>query len=183
MDGEYNGGFVFDKQNLVDYIINKYAKDFGNRLISPIKLQKGLYFLFAFWGGKIRGGRGREDVELPVDDFHDCLFNANFCAWKYGPVDREIYNQFKHYRNIDDVKLPQEVDLQHLPDISDREYYFAKDFVESYLNRIFITSDFGLVDLSHKDECWKKAFYSDDTPIDNEINSEDIINEYVGANN
>lgn len=172
--------FVFNKLNLAEYIIYKYSEEYNGRLISPIKLQKGLYFLFAFWGGYIRGGKNRNDVELNVNDFHDYLFSADFSAWKYGPVDRSIYGQFKQYETIKDVVFSyKKGELEQLKGITNKEYDFAKDYVDSYLKRIFITSDFGLVDLSHKDNCWKRAFESDETPFDNQINSEDIINEYV----
>ena len=54
--------YLFDKTELVNYIIDYYKKLY-NEDISPVKLQKGLYLLFAKWGGYIYNGKA-EDVEF-----------------------------------------------------------------------------------------------------------------------
>lgn len=42
----------FNKDDLVNYIINQY-KQKTSADISPLKLQKSLYLLFAMWGGNV----------------------------------------------------------------------------------------------------------------------------------
>ena len=43
---------ILNKNILRDYLITKYKERFSDTKITAIKLQKGLYFLYAFWGGK-----------------------------------------------------------------------------------------------------------------------------------
>ena len=44
---------IVDAKELASYIKYKYNEQFGNSNIPPIKLQKSLYFLLAYWGGFI----------------------------------------------------------------------------------------------------------------------------------
>ena len=54
---------------LAAYIRKSYIdnqKDIKNREISPIKLQKSLYFLFAYWGVYVRSNRNNKDSFICV---------------------------------------------------------------------------------------------------------------------
>jgi len=162
---------IFNKYNLASFLCQEY-KDKYNKDISPIKLQKGMYFLFASWGGKILAahGEGLEDTEddETFESITPYLFDADFRAWKYGPVEHDVYIWFKHQN-----KEPFDPELKAL---CNKEYENEiVHYVKEYALRVFATSDFGLVDLSHEDECWKKSALLPNT----EMNCDDILKEYA----
>lgn len=155
---------VIDKEMLIKYLISKHYNEFAYQ-ISPIKIQKALYFLFAFFGAKARVLNLQEDTEKKLE----WLFEPDFEAWAYGPVDREVYIRFKsnYYANID-------YSANYLEGVLG----FEKGFIDDMTTRIFSTSDFGLVDLSHMDFCWKKNFDPHKPNKSQKIDPEDIISEY-----
>ena len=77
------------------YIRKKYLEYKGNtkgREISPIKLQKSLYFLFAYWGQFIRNNKINQDsVEVDYSNYDEYLFEDEIEAWTYGPVIPEVF--------------------------------------------------------------------------------------------
>lgn len=159
--------YVVDKENLVCYMINKYKNDYSDD-ITPIKLQKGLYFLFAFWGGMIRKAKNNLlSSELDVKKYDEYLFEPNFEAWTYGPVDYDIYSEFEYDNEMFSIK-------QNKTLICDK---FTKSFIDNYLDRIFITNDFGLIDLSREDNAWRNVYNESMKHI--KMNPESIINEYA----
>lgn len=164
---------LLDKNNLVNFIISLHKRE-KKREISPIKLQKSLYFLYAFWGGKIRAAKGESDTDTEADEiygsFNEYLFDANFVAWKYGPVDKEVRDNYKHGIYTGDSK-----ELMFLGDVDEFQKETATDYITALLARIFATSDFGLVDLSHEDKCWKEAKIR----FDQQMDKESIIEEYA----
>ena len=163
---------VLCKEDLINYMITKHRRDF-NEEISPIKLQKGLYFLYAYWGGKIRKSQFiitndeiPEMTEMGFSHYDPHLFDADFEAWAYGPVDRDVYIWFKNLgTNIKDIE-------QYT--LTNDEYVLG--YVDDLLDRIFNSNDFGLVDLSHDDRCWRDIF---DPNKKNKMDNERIINEYT----
>ena len=150
--------FELNKVELAGYIICKYDQKYHRR-ISPVKLQKTLYLLFAMWGGNVRNIDFTQ-VELE-SNLKEYLFNANFEAWKYGPVDRDIYELFKE-NNIEEIpSLTSESDT-------------VLSFIEDICSQTFEISDFALIDLVKQDFAWQNKYYNRETNIDNE----EIIEEY-----
>ena len=140
----------------------KYKRD-----ISPIKLQKGLYFLYAFYI-KYRNAVETECDDSVINSAPNTLFDANFEAWSYGPVDPEIYVQFKTNKiNIEGFNS-----VQYLSSLS-KKNSFMSEFLEGLTQQIFNSGDFGLVELSHRDACWKE--HSADR---SSITEAEIIDEY-----
>ena len=89
----------FGKDDLVNYVINQYKQKTSVN-ISPLKLQKSLYLLFAIWGGNAAIinediDKGKGTIEL-TDKVPTLLFDAKFEAWKYGPVDIEVYTRYNY---------------------------------------------------------------------------------------
>ena len=64
--------------------IIKLANDRGIRDLSPMKLQKLMYFT-QFWY---------------VKNFEHFLINDNFVRWKFGPVIPSIYYELKNYGSM-----------------------------------------------------------------------------------
>ncbi len=158
--------------NLALYIRKKYLeydKNTNKRIISPIKLQKSLYFLFAYWGQYIRKNKENQDsVEVNYSNYNEFLFNDRIEAWTYGPVIPNVFTAEK-VGLLEDMKSVE----NYLEDD-----FVKKEFIDNLLKQLFEIDDFGLVRISHEDECWKKYYIESDEKHDREIPKEEIIDEY-----
>lgn len=159
--------------NLALYIREKYLsyeKNTDKRIISPIKLQKSLYFLFAYWGQFIRSNKDNKDsVEVDYSQYCEFLFDDRIEAWTYGPVIPEVFAYEKE--GLLDVA---ELDENYLKDDN-----IKKEFIDNLLNQLFDIDDFSLVRISHEDKCWQRNYIESDEKHNREIPKEDIINEYI----
>lgn len=164
--GEINNNRgLFNAVDLASYIKYKYC-NLDNRIsdeISPLKLQKSLYFCFAYWGGFVRKGKNKKS-ELRID-YSEYLFDDKIEAWVYGPVIPNVY----HNNNI----TPDEKKDMFVG----KEY--VKEFIDGILNDVLNVSDFKLVEASHQDKCWKNNFKKLEIFHNNEIPKEEIIKEYA----
>ena len=158
---------IFDAKQLAGYIAHKYKKEKGVE-ISPIKLQKSLYFLFAYWGGIIRKSKENPDyVEEDLSSQNEILFDNDIEAWVYGPVVPDVYKAKdieKYYSEGEDIFSGNK---------------FLHETIDSILSDVFSIADFKLVSISHEDLCWQKKFDPKDLFHNNKINKEDIITEYA----
>lgn len=153
---------ITNAKDLTAYIKLSY-KNQTQKEISPIKLQKSLYFLFAFWGGFIRKGNNNPEFsEINSFDYDDILFDETIEAWVYGPVVPDIYYVENDILENDNLKVDS----------------FVRSFIDDLLEDLFKISDFKLVELSHNDLAWKNNFDYEDTFHNNEITKEEIIDEY-----
>lgn len=160
---------IFDKHKLARYIITKHKEKQGCD-ISPLKLQKTLYMIYAMWSGNaavinedIDDGNIELSEKLPEE-----LFKANFEAWKYGPVDIDVYENFKeckYNRKLENIEDACMEDSEYWDDI--------KKFTNSIIDQCFAINDFSLVTVA-QDDAWKKAYNSSDKLI----SKEDIRTEY-----
>lgn len=168
---EENG--IFKTIDIAKYICYKYYFDYSKqeKEISPIKLQKSLYFLFAYWGGFIRKNNDNSDYVEEKLDLSEYLFNDTFQAWVYGPV---IPNIFRKYRDkqIEYKTLDVETIFKDINPI-------VKESIDSLLEELFAVSDFKLVSVSHEDNCWKNHFDIFDNEHNKSIPSSEIIQEYA----
>ena len=133
------------KYQLADIVRAKYKRDYNDD-VSPLKLQKSLYFLFGYW--ILEQVVGNENEEVGEISY---LFDANFQAWKYGPVEVDVY----YNKNLNEEKL-----LEISPKIN--------DFLESKLEMLFKVSDFSLVNITHEHKSWQDKY-----DIDNQQSSMD----------
>lgn len=151
-------------EKLASYIKGKYFDKY-KREISPLKLQKSLYFCFAYWGGFVKKGKNSEQMtEIDVSELDEYLFNDVIEAWVYGPVVRTVYNKQNEIKK--DYNSPFKSE-------------FIKQFIDGILEDILSVSDFALVEESHKDNCWKNNFDFNERMHSNEIPKEEIIEEYA----
>lgn len=147
----------------------EYDKNTTKRVISPIKLQKSLYFLFAYWGQYIRKNKENPNsVEIDYSTFNEFLFDDRIEAWTYGPVIPSVFTAERTGVLKDAV-----LDEQYLENEIEK-----KEFIDNLLKQLFEVDDFGLVSISHDDECWKRNYVETDERHNREISKEDIINEY-----
>lgn len=167
----------FEKEGIVKYIISKH-KQVKKYDISPIKLQKSLYFLYSMWAGNAKNVNkdifeSNEGVceyysKLDVD-----LFEPSFEAWKYGPVDRDIYYNFRN-EVYDDIDENYELPFDGIENLEGE----LVTFINSILEQTFEISDFSLVDMTHLDESWKRVYHSNPSGT-GKMDKEDIIAEYA----
>lgn len=138
-----------------------------NKRITPIKLQKGLYFLFAYYGA-FHCSDDREGICEGYQEEAKYLFEAEFEAWQYGPVIPDVYSKFKNKSYGDDaaVKFAIEEVGKH-PEV--------KLFIDELFEQINSVSDFNLVDRSHDDLVWKNAYEKGSSTV---MGNEEIVSEY-----
>lgn len=152
-------------KELAAYIQRKYYEKNG-REISPIKLQKSLYFLFAYWGGTVRKSKEYPNmVEENYSDHSECLFDEDIEAWVYGPVVPVVYREDNIASFYNERMFEGKERL--------------KEFVDGLLDEIFEVSDFTLVEISHNDNSWKNFFSTIESIHNNVIPKEEIIKEYA----
>lgn len=146
--------------------------------MGPIRLQKTLYFLYAFYGatyGSISIGKSSDGnnflSELNNEQTYPPeLFEANFEAWQYGPVIRAVYfaNREGLYESLQDIDQTN----------SNRDEKEVIKFIDSLVDDLSEMSDFALVDRTHQDESWRSKFDSTNPYLSQDINNQDLINEY-----
>ncbi len=163
---------ILESNDLANYIAYKY-KEKMEMDISPLKLQKSLYFCFAYWGGFVRKGKNTpSSSEIDLKDFNEYLFDADFEAWIYGPVVPIVYRNFK----ID--KMDKEKAIEFEIELKKKYNGILYIFISGLINDLIDANDFDLVDISHKDNAWKNNYNSEDKKHNKIINKEDIIDEY-----
>lgn len=156
--------------DLALYICEKYKSKHKHE-ISGIKLQKSLYFLFAYWGAFVRKSNSDNSVEEKIE-LPEYLFNDEIEAWTYGPVVSNVYRNIEIIKNFSDESEIVEIKQK----LSQNNSIFG--FINDLLKDIFEISDFKLVDMSHQDKCWKDNYIESDERHNRIINKESIINEY-----
>jgi len=161
---------ILDARVLACYIIDYYKNKLNNiDDISPLKLQKALYFCFAYWGGFIRKNNFFSDDTKEITlNYSEILFGNTIEAWTYGPVVPDVYKAFK------DNSLSTYKDENIFKD-----KVYLKEYINNILDDVLNTNDFRLVEISHEDNCWKRNFKPKSKFHNLIINPEEIIKEYV----
>lgn len=75
-----------NKETVANWFIQQSHKN--DMIITPKKLQKLLYYAYA-WGLVF--------LNETSDDLRNKLFDGSFEAWVHGPVDSEVYQEYKIY--------------------------------------------------------------------------------------
>src|SRR5699024_7177023 len=119
--------FVFaDKDDLVKLLYKKLSNP------TQIKVQKTLYLLFAYYGatyGKINN-RDTKDDQFDEQSYPKYLFNADFQAWRYGPVERDVYSKEKNDEFND---IPN--DFQPTFSVGQEEKSNILSFIDNIINQ------------------------------------------------
>lgn len=165
---------ILTAKELASYIKYKYSEFTNNtKEITPIKMQKCLYFCFAFWAGFVV--KGKEDNVMPYD-CSEYLFDDTIQAWAYGPVVPNVYFDEKKLKLFNN-KRSEEVALSKAEN-KINEIDFLQETIDSILQDVFEISDFKLVSLSHMDKSWQNHFHEESKKHNEAIPLEEIINEY-----
>jgi len=158
--------YVFED---VDVLIAHLVKRFDNP--TPLKIQKGLYFLWAFYAatyGNIDYTDDQNEFNLQSERYPKELFQAQFEAWRYGPVLNQVYAAYKSgdFKDVKDSYTPKSE--------NDKE---VLSFIDDLADQINSVNDFGLVERSHQDRAWKIAFKDENH---SKMNNETIKEDYIG---
>ncbi len=162
---------ITNAKSLAVYIKDRYIKYSKGKEISPIRLQKALYFCFAYWGGFVRRGKNanKELSEIDTNELDEILFNDEIEAWVYGPVVPDVYRACKD-GTLEESRISE-------------EKVFTNEEIKGYINGIlddlFEISDFTLVDIAHRDKAWNNNFDFKELMHNNSIPKEQIIEEYA----
>lgn len=163
VDRKKSGIFsALDIAKYLNYLHNKiYGKD-----ISPLKLQKVLFFLFGEWGAFVQKASDENDGK-ELKEYSKYLFNEDFQSWVYGPVINEVYEHFNN-EQLSEEELSND----------DRKRYVGS-FIKDLAQELFELSDFRLVELTHQMDCWKNKFNPEQAYHNNVMDKEEIINEFA----
>lgn len=164
---EINNKYIFNnKDDLINYLLYKLD------LPSQLKVQKTLYLLFAFYGatyGKL--SNDESNSELDSTNYTQFLFEPNFQAWKYGPVDYDVYTNFKKegkYKELKSIenKLNDELTLSEKNNII--------KFINNIINQTDELDDYTLMDRTREDKVWSDSYSNKEKNMNPIL----IINEY-----
>ncbi|RIY31153.1 hypothetical protein CKF54_07350 [Psittacicella hinzii] len=164
--------YVFDNVDVLASYLYSLKKD-----ISPIKLQKSLYFLYAFYAGMYYQNQDQVEFKGGVI-FPNELFEADFEAWTYGPAIREVYDKRKDGSQYYLDFMNSQEYLTFMQNLRDEDYgSIVLEFINDVFQDISVRSDFALVERSHEDQTWLNAYEDGKKKMKNS----DIIDEYVKA--
>lgn len=117
------------------------AKLMANKVeCTPLKLQKLLYIAYCKY----------------LKKYDNVMFDEAFEAWKYGPVIKSVYYQFKHKREKVIVDVPTANEKRYLTSSIGRK---KLSVVEETINEFGHLTAKELVDLTHEEgRAWEKVY-------------------------
>lgn len=159
-----------DKYDLVSYLFS--------RLNNPtnLKIQKAMYLLWAFYVGTY--GSLEKDADNS-DCYPDYLFEPAFEAWRYGPVDSEVYASIKSEKDFDiDGSVDKFLKKSVTKDIKNDKQKFNNivSFLNNLVNQIDKMDDFALVARTHEDSSWTNVYH--EGVLHTKMSAAAIKNEY-----
>jgi hypothetical protein len=164
---EINKEYIFeDKNDLVNYLLYKL------NLPSQLKIQKTLYLLFAFYGatyGKLINDENNS--ELDSSNYTPFLFEPNFQAWKYGPVDYDVYINFKKEEKYKELKSIENKLNEDLTEVEKRNII---TFINNIINQTDEMDDYTLMDRTREDKVWSDSYSNKEKNMNPIL----IVNEY-----
>lgn len=150
-------------------VLAKLVKRKSKREMTPLRLQKTLYFIFAFYGATLGQLNSEKEEECKFEgssDYPKYIFAEEFEAWQYGPVLRSIYFANK--------QAPESI--ENAPDwnpLTEKDQSI-NDLIEQVIKQTDEMGDFTLVERSHEDREWKEAYKQEQRKMD----KDKIIEEY-----
>ncbi|WP_338126421.1 type II toxin-antitoxin system antitoxin SocA domain-containing protein [Secundilactobacillus kimchicus] len=147
---------------------------------TPLKIQKSLYFLWAFYAATYGDIDYNEATEFSIQSkYPKELFPAYFEARIYGPVISSVFTQYHRtdgFKEILNSDMARDSDVAN--EVSDSNKKEIWSFIDDLLSQINNVDDFGLVERSHEDNAWKHAYKESEKHchMDNEEIKKDYVN-------
>mgnify|MGYP000845797727 CR=1 FL=1 len=161
---------VYSLITFADYLAIRYKEQYGED-ISILKMNKVLYFCFAYWGAYVRMGKNNIDnIEMDgLENYSEYLFDTEFKAGVYGPY-------MKNLSKINNKYFIQYEKEKELHNFIVKNQYGGNvyKFLEPLIRDAFEANEFDLMDISMKDEEYKRAKDNNYGIMDNDK----IIDEY-----
>lgn len=128
-------------QSVCNDLILRSIKE--NNLLTPLKLQKLIYFIYGYG----------------LKKYNKRFFNANFYAWKLGPVCESIYQEFKCYGSSNITSFAQDAcDKAYFPNWENPNNGDLYNCVNEVWNKYKNYDGMSLVALTHKQgSAWTKT--------------------------
>lgn len=144
------------KINLIELINNRYQALLNetdsideNAKITELQMHKMLFIIF-----------GQFYVRFQRE-----LFDCNFQAWKYGPVEINYRNFFKSEKNSKEFKKVFDIEVNKV------EYNYLIKLIDKFLK----FSPWWLVDFTHSMDAWMFHYNESDLVHDQEIPKDEIV--------
>lgn len=154
--------FFSNAEELLSYLAAKLDNP------TPLKIQKSLYFLWAFYAATYGSIDYSHESEFSQTDKYPLrLFPASFKAWQYGPVLNKIYADDK------DNSITPSLEKKHCTTKMEKDVW---SFIDDMITQINPINDFGLVARSHQDKAWRDAYHAGESHY--KMNEKDIIRDY-----
>ncbi|KRG12647.1 hypothetical protein ACA30_16960 [Virgibacillus soli] len=139
---------VYSAMDVANYIIQQSLAN--EKPISNLKLQKILYYLQARY----------------LVDYGKPLFNDDIQKWKYGPVVKSVYHEYKNYgssaiRNVSSILNVETDDAGKIKDIRFEPFDDScllpsdKDIIFETVKNLNKFGAFELVGFTHEHSIWK----------------------------
>lgn len=153
---------VYNRITFADYLAIRYKEQYRED-ISILKMNKVLYFCFAYYGAYVRAGKNnKENIELEIsEDVKEYLFNVEFKAGIYGPYIESLPQYQNRYL----------IQGTYIEDIYTSE---VLKYLDPLIRDLFKANEFDLIDISKKDEEYQRA-KNNNYGI---MNNENVIDEY-----
>ena len=162
---------VYTRTTFADYLAIRYKEQYRED-ISILKMNKALYFCFAYWGAYVRVGKNNIDnIEVDrLEDYSEYLFDTEFKAGVYGPYIEKLPKMNNKYF----IQYEKEKELHNF--IVKNQYGGnVYKFLDPLIIDLFNANEFDLMDISKKDEEYQRA-KNNNYGI---MNNENIIDEYI----
>lgn len=155
-----------------DFLVNFLYSLLDNP--TKIKVQKTLYLLYAFYGATYGNLNAEgEENEFSNHSYPKRLFNANFEALRYGPVESEVYANEKSGRYSAQNLATEDVDTF----FNTSEMRNIREFIENIASQTNNIDDFSLVDRTHQDNVWLNKYKEGERHI--QMDNDEIVQEYI----
>lgn len=138
---------IQDPLSVANLVIDVASND--DRPVTDLQLQKILFFLQGFF----------------LNNYNSPLINGNFSKWQFGPVEHEVYNEFRANGSspIKSMALSWNFDSQGNFSISDPKKLTREDLKDDrifeetidFIKKLIKIDPWRLVDLTHNHYSWK----------------------------
>lgn len=133
----FNRSITMNALEVAEYLIQKAANPASKgkaKILTPLKLQKILYFAQGWY---------LANTSKP-------LFREKIWAWKYGPVVKEVYNEYKRYGDKNLANAATQSTSQPIQE--------KRDFLDNLWDKYGGETAEDLVTATHNSDPWLDAF-------------------------
>lgn len=161
MTYNYDGYLISKSIDLAKYLAHKL----GERS-SPVRIHKAMYLMHkgytVGYGNIAKYYEGDVPSEFDGVSLPNKLFPANFEAWKFGPVERDVYD-FMQDDNKSLIDNPDDAKLIKDPTQIEQDIL---EYIEDMMSKINEIHDFGLIHITQDHNDYKQAIKNgNSTPI------------------